>query len=100
MTRAPGYPPVEQTVSYERGTYNTFDPNHWRKVPKEMHLDYSKLEERPQLPPQLQPGGGGAGGAVATAVSAASGVSGAPGGGGGGNQGGPPNLGPGHSQNS
>jgi len=27
-----------------------FDVASWRKVPKEFHLDYDKLEERPSLP--------------------------------------------------
>ena len=42
--------PSEKTTSYERGTYYFFDVNSWRKVPKEFHLDYDKLEDRPSLP--------------------------------------------------
>ena len=70
--------PSEKTTSYERGTYYFFDVNSWRKVtvdppsnhpilfskinlllfqvPKEFHLDYDKLEERPSLPSSLQAG--------------------------------------------
>ena len=81
ITRAPGMAPSEKTTSYERGTYYFFDVNSWRKVtlnalliiwrlilqvPKEFHLDYDKLEERPSLPSSLQagpsPGVGGVGG--------------------------------------
>jgi len=50
ITRAPGMEPLTKTNTYERGTYVIFDVQNWRKVPKEFHLEYSKLEERPQLP--------------------------------------------------
>lgn len=53
ITRAPGMLPSEKTSSYERGTYYFFDVNSWRKVPKEFHLDYDKLEDRPSLPASL-----------------------------------------------
>merc|ERR1712223_2022906 len=53
ITRAPGMPPSEKTQSYERGTYYFFDVGSWRKVPKEFHLDYDKLEDRPSLPTNL-----------------------------------------------
>jgi len=58
ITRAPGMAPSEKTTTYERGTYYFFDVSTWRKVPKEFHLDYDKLEERPSLPSSLQAGGG------------------------------------------
>lgn len=51
ITQAPGVVATEKTSTYERGTYYFFDPQNWRKVPKEFHLDYSKLEPRPNLPP-------------------------------------------------
>ncbi|XP_041983186.1 CCR4-NOT transcription complex subunit 2 [Aricia agestis] len=51
ISQAPGMPMVEKTQTYERGTYYFFDAHNWRKVAKEFHLDYSKLEGRPQLPP-------------------------------------------------
>ncbi|KPJ10743.1 CCR4-NOT transcription complex subunit 2 [Papilio machaon] len=54
ISQAPGMPMVEKTSTYERGTYYFFDAHNWRKVVKEFHLDYSKLEGRPQLP-QLTP---------------------------------------------
>ena len=47
VTRAPGMPPVEKTTSYERGTYYFFDPTLWRRVAKEFHLDYERLENKP-----------------------------------------------------
>ncbi|XP_075227875.1 CCR4-NOT transcription complex subunit regena [Lycorma delicatula] len=50
ITQAPGLGVVEKTSTYERGTYYFFDAQNWRKVPKEFHLDYSKLENRPILP--------------------------------------------------
>ncbi|XP_028025353.1 regulator of gene activity isoform X1 [Bombyx mandarina] len=53
ISQAPGMPMVEKTSTYERGTYYFFDAHNWRKVPKEFHLDYSKLEGRPQLPPHV-----------------------------------------------
>jgi len=68
ITRAPGMAPSEKTTTYERGTYYFFDVNSWRKVPKEFHLDYDKLEDRPSLPssltggPSTVPGVGGPGG--------------------------------------
>ena len=58
ITRAPGMVPSEKTATYERGTYYFFDVNCWRKVPKEFHLDYDKLEDRPSLPSSLTGGGG------------------------------------------
>lgn len=51
ITRAPGVEPVLKTNKYERGTYYFFDAQNWRKVAKEFHLEYDKLEERPSLPP-------------------------------------------------
>jgi len=52
ITRAPGMVPSEKTNTYERGTYYFFDVQNWRKVSKEFHLDYDKLEDRPSLPQQ------------------------------------------------
>lgn len=54
ITRAPGVEPIMKTNAFERGTYYFFDAQNWRKVPKEFHLEYDKLEERPALPPSLQ----------------------------------------------
>ncbi|XP_074661497.1 CCR4-NOT transcription complex subunit 2-like isoform X2 [Tubulanus polymorphus] len=54
ITRAPGMDPIVKTNSYERGTYYFFDVQNWRKVAKEFHLEYDKLEERPHLPATLQ----------------------------------------------
>ncbi|KAI1286643.1 CCR4-NOT transcription complex subunit 2 [Halotydeus destructor] len=47
ITRAPGMPPIEKTQTYERGTYYFFDHMNWRRVAKEFHLDYDRLETRP-----------------------------------------------------
>ena len=69
MTRAPGMEPTHKTNQFERGTYFFFDINNWRKVPKEFHLDYSKLEERPQLPESLLNNPNGLAGAAAVANS-------------------------------
>lgn len=55
ITQAPGMGAVEKTSTYERGTYYFFDAQNWRKVAKEFHLDYNKLEGRPQLPSILPP---------------------------------------------
>ncbi|MFH4974869.1 hypothetical protein AB6A40_001578 [Gnathostoma spinigerum] len=51
----------EQTSTYEKGSYNVFDPVQWRKIPKDMTLEYKELEERPKLPPSLQQSGQQAG---------------------------------------
>lgn len=64
ITRAPGMPPSEKTSTYERGTYYFFDVTNWRKVPKEFHLDYDKLEDRPSLPTNLSGASGGQTGSV------------------------------------
>jgi CCR4-NOT transcription complex subunit 2 len=53
ITRAPGMEPVTKTSTYERGTYFFFDVHNWRRVAKEFHLEYSKLEDRPQLPEMI-----------------------------------------------
>lgn len=53
ITRAPGMVPTEKTSTYERGTYYFFDAGNWRKVAKEFHLDYDRLEERPHMPQTL-----------------------------------------------
>ncbi|XP_076311426.1 CCR4-NOT transcription complex subunit 2-like isoform X2 [Tachypleus tridentatus] len=50
ITRAPGMAPAEKTGTYERGTYYFFDAANWRKVAKEFHLEYDRLEERPHIP--------------------------------------------------
>ena len=50
--------PSEKTHTFERGTYYFFDVSQWRKVPKEFHLDYDKLEDRPSLPSSLTGAGG------------------------------------------
>ncbi|KJH47720.1 NOT2 / NOT3 / NOT5 family protein [Dictyocaulus viviparus] len=59
----------EQTGSYEKGQYNVFDPLQWRKIPKELKLEYKELEERPKLPAMFG-GGGGGGGATAPSMNA------------------------------
>lgn len=61
ITRAHGMVPSEKTHTFERGTYYFFDVTQWRKVPKEFHLDYDKLEDRPSLPSSLTGAGGPAG---------------------------------------
>lgn len=53
ITRAPGMEPITKTSTYERGTYFFFDVHNWRKVAKEFHLEYSKLEDRPLLPDMM-----------------------------------------------
>jgi CCR4-NOT transcription complex subunit 2 len=51
LTRAPGVEPQIKSTNYERGTYYFFDCNTWKKVPREFHLEYDKLEEKPTLQP-------------------------------------------------
>ena len=49
---------MEKTGTYERGTYYCFDPNNWRKVAKEMYVEYERLEDRPrdlQMPAMVLP---------------------------------------------
>ena len=45
--------PTKQETTYEEGTYCYFDVNTWRKAHKEFHVEYDKLEDRPQMPPNL-----------------------------------------------
>uniref|UniRef100_A0A8R1DF10 NOT2_3_5 domain-containing protein n=1 Tax=Caenorhabditis japonica TaxID=281687 RepID=A0A8R1DF10_CAEJA len=45
----------EQTGTYEKGHYNVFDQMQWRKIPKELKLEYNQLEDRPKLPANGQP---------------------------------------------
>ncbi|XP_046845670.1 CCR4-NOT transcription complex subunit 2-like [Xenia sp. Carnegie-2017] len=49
LTRVPGVEPLQKTDVYERGTYYIFDYVNWRKIAKEFHLEYKKLEEKPSL---------------------------------------------------
>lgn len=49
LTRAPGVEPQLKTSTYERGTYYFFDCTTWRKVAKDFHLEYDKLEDKPTL---------------------------------------------------
>ncbi|XP_063216576.1 regulator of gene activity isoform X2 [Bacillus rossius redtenbacheri] len=51
ITQVSGMAIVEKTTTYERGTYYFFDAQNWRKVAKDFHLEYSKLEGRPHIPP-------------------------------------------------
>ena len=53
ITRAPGMKPTKQETTYEEGTYSYFDVNTWRKSHKEFHVEYDRLEDRPQMPPNL-----------------------------------------------
>uniref|UniRef100_A0A6G1SNK2 CCR4-NOT transcription complex subunit 2 n=1 Tax=Aceria tosichella TaxID=561515 RepID=A0A6G1SNK2_9ACAR len=48
LTRIPGSR-VEKTDAYERGTYFIFDQNQWKRIPKELTIDYNKLEGRPSI---------------------------------------------------
>ncbi|XP_065834443.1 CCR4-NOT transcription complex subunit 2-like [Oscarella lobularis] len=50
VTHVQGAEPTVKTHTYEQGRYCFFDVNSWRKVQKEFHLQYDKLEERPILP--------------------------------------------------
>lgn len=50
ITRAPGIEPTYKTTTYERGTYCYFDTANWRRMNKEFHIEYDKLEDRPALP--------------------------------------------------
>ena len=47
ITRFPGMEPQIKTNTYERGTYYYFQSQGWRKVPKEFHVEYERLEEKP-----------------------------------------------------
>ncbi|KAI0226530.1 hypothetical protein LSAT2_022949 [Lamellibrachia satsuma] len=60
ITRVPSVEASVKTNTFERGTYYFFDAQNWVKVPKDFHLEYDKLEERPhlpQMPPTLHHGG-------------------------------------------
>jgi hypothetical protein len=60
----------EQTSNYEKGSYNVFDPIQWRKIPKEMQLEYKDLEAKPtQLSTEFnKPGAGNGSGATSSLV--------------------------------
>uniref|UniRef100_A0A915NDA9 NOT2/NOT3/NOT5 C-terminal domain-containing protein n=1 Tax=Meloidogyne floridensis TaxID=298350 RepID=A0A915NDA9_9BILA len=47
-------PPKEIGGTFERCQYNAFDPILWRKVPKEMVLEFKDLEGKPSVPGQKQ----------------------------------------------
>nr|CAD2202392.1 unnamed protein product [Meloidogyne enterolobii] len=47
-------PPREIGGTYERCQYNAFDPIQWRRVPREMILEYKDLEGKPAVPFQQQ----------------------------------------------
>jgi len=48
ITRAPfSNPPREHTGNYEKCSYHVFDPTQWKKVPRELLLEYKELEGRP-----------------------------------------------------
>lgn len=49
ITRFPGMDPQVKMSTYERGTYYYFDPQGWRKVAKEFHVEYERLEEKPTV---------------------------------------------------
>lgn len=51
LTRVPGVEPLQKSTSFERGTYYFFDYLNWRKIAKEFHLEYEKLEDKPTLQP-------------------------------------------------
>ncbi|VDP19489.1 unnamed protein product [Onchocerca flexuosa] len=45
---------IQQTAVFERGTYNVFDPENWKRVPRDMIVEYKDLEEQPELPPNMK----------------------------------------------
>jgi len=47
ITRFPHMDPQVKTNTYERGTYYYFDSQGWRKVAKEFHVEYDRLESKP-----------------------------------------------------
>jgi len=49
ITRFPGVDPQVKTNTYERGTYYYFDSQGWRKVAKEFHVEYDRLEAKPTV---------------------------------------------------
>lgn len=66
----------EQTSTFERGSYMVFDPLQWRKIPKDMRLEYRELEERPKLPAAVNHATGNAPAAPAAAAAASGGMPG------------------------
>lgn len=39
----------EQNINYEEGTFHVWDVDSWKKVPKDMKVEYSKLEDKSPL---------------------------------------------------
>lgn len=50
LTRSQYGQTKEQTTTYEKGQYNVFDPLQWRKIPKELKLEYKELDDKPMVP--------------------------------------------------
>lgn len=48
LTRMPGSR-VEKTETHERGTYFIFDHIQWKRISKELTIDYNKLEGQPSI---------------------------------------------------
>jgi len=51
ITRIPGVQVAEVTSTYERGIYCFFNTTIWDVEMREFHLEFSKLEGRPTVPP-------------------------------------------------
>ena len=58
IMKVQGLEPVTRSQAYEQGTYLVFDVKQFKKVHREMTVEYSKLEDRPysnmNQPPQQQ----------------------------------------------
>ena len=57
IMKVQGLEPVTRSQVYEQGTYLVFDVKQFKKVHREMTVEYSKLEDRPysNMNPQQQP---------------------------------------------
>lgn len=49
ITRVPGITHYEKSGGLERGTFYYFDPQNWRRMPKEFMIDPGKLDKCPNL---------------------------------------------------
>jgi len=54
LARWPGVRPEEKTTSFEKGLYQYFDMNTWKRIPGWFRLDYCQLAEKTVVPEDLK----------------------------------------------
>jgi len=54
LARWPGVRPEEKTAAFEKGLYQYFDMNTWKRIPGWFRLDYCQLAEKTVVPEDLK----------------------------------------------